>query len=732
VLLVVVSTLPLVLLTGVLLTRLVAEQLAADERRLLQLARAQALILDREFDASVRTLTALAQSDYLQDGDLEAFDRIARRIAPTQPSWHALFVQTPDGRRVIDTSQPPGVAPVGPVAEPASFENVLRTRQPVVGSLRRGDDMLAFPVRVPVLRGGEVEYVLTAVVLPHALSDAVTRELPPGEEWARTIVDAGGTVVARTRDAERFVGAPATQAADRQGWELPEVVTRDLAMDGTPVYLAYTRSRYGWTSAVSVPLAAFDGPIGRTVAALLAFGAFAIALAGAGAWWLAGRVARQLHETSAAAEMLARGEPPKASTSVVAEVTTLADAIERSGALLAERERERDAHLRAAQEARAAAESSQRAAEAAARSKDEFLAMLGHELRNPLSPIVTALHLLRLRGEGQDREHGIIARQVQHLTRLVDDLLDVSRIARGLISLSQEHLTVGDAIDQAIEMSGPLFEERQHRLDVSVADGCHVIGDRARLAQVFANVLVNAAKYTPPGGQVTLQAGLEGDTVVVTVRDTGEGIPPGLLPHVFELFTQGVQSTDRRLGGLGLGLTIVQQLVRLHGGTVAAESAGQGQGSTFTIRLPAAPMPAAAAPAPRAAQPLAALAARILVVDDNQDAAEMLTMLLRQQGHDARTAYDGPGAFAAAAEFRPRIVILDIGLPVLDGYEVAERLRAELQPDPPTFVAVTGYGQRHDRARSAEAGFAAHLVKPLDFAELTDLLAGLITGQESA
>ncbi len=248
VLLVVVSTLPLVILTGVLLTRLVADQRAADERRLLQLARAQALILDRELDASVRTLMALAQSDYLLSDDLQAFDHLARRIEPTQPSWQALLLLTPDGQRVIDTNQPPG-ASKGRVIESASFTEVLQTREPVVGTLREALGTLAFPVRVPVIRGNAVDYVLTAVVRPDAVSDAISRELPRGEEWARTIVDAAGTVVVRTRDPERFVGTPATPAAGRELWQLPEVVTRDVAMDGTPVYLAYTQTRHGWTSA---------------------------------------------------------------------------------------------------------------------------------------------------------------------------------------------------------------------------------------------------------------------------------------------------------------------------------------------------------------------------------------------------------------------------------------------------------------------------------------------------
>jgi signal transduction histidine kinase len=373
----------------------------------------------------------------------------------------------------------------------------------------------------------------------------------------------------------------------------------------------------------------------------------------------------------------------------------------------AEAEAERERLLSSEQAARAIAESEGRA-------KNEFLAMLGHELRNPLAPIVTALHLIRLKaGSRFARERHIIERQVDHMVRLVDDLLDVSRIAQGKVGLKREPIRLSDAVAKAVEMASPLLEERQHRFDLSIADGISVDGDIARLAQVLANLLTNAAKYTEAGGSISLRAWLDGHEVVISVADNGRGIEPALLPNIFDLFVQGKRGTDRCEGGLGLGLSLVRSLVQLHRGTVVALSDGPGHGSEFVIRLPARatdgvpePVVDVGSAPPRVAVPL-----KILVVDDNRDAAEMLIEILRAVGHEVWGAHDGPGALRASETARPDVAILDIGLPVMDGYELATRLR-ERYPDV-HMIAVTGYGQEHDRARSERAGFHEHLVKPV-------------------
>ncbi|RKG76748.1 response regulator, partial [Corallococcus exercitus] len=373
-----------------------------------------------------------------------------------------------------------------------------------------------------------------------------------------------------------------------------------------------------------------------------------------------------------------------------------------------------------------------REAESANRAKDEFLAMLGHELRNPLAPILTALQLMRLRGDtAAERERTLIERQVTHLVRMVDDLLDVSRVTRGKVTLKRERITLTDVLAKAIEQISPLIEQRHHTLEVDLPDqDTDLHGDPTRLAQVFANLLTNAAKYTEPGGFLAVTGTREGQELVVSVRDTGVGIPPEILPRVFDLFVQEHQALDRSQGGLGLGLAIARSLVTLHDGTITAQSPGRGRGSTFTVRLPA--LEAEVAPALPTPQPGAlvpqeptSVSARVLIVDDNRDAADVLSESLEFLGCTTRVAYDGPTGLEAAKAFRPEIALLDIGLPVMDGYELARLLRQQEEPRPMKLVAVTGYGQESDRQRSKAAGFDAHLVKPLHFETLETLLKDL-------
>jgi PAS domain S-box-containing protein len=358
------------------------------------------------------------------------------------------------------------------------------------------------------------------------------------------------------------------------------------------------------------------------------------------------------------------------------------------------------------------------------RSKDEFLAMLGHELRNPLSPIVTALQLLRLRGDGHyGRTLEVVERQVQYLIRLVDDLLDVSRITRGTIQIKQRLLRMQDVVAQAAEIAMPLLEQRRHHLDVRLpASELRLNGDEGRLAQVVSNLLTNAAKYTDPGGCITVDAHREGDEIVLTVKDTGIGISRDLLPHVFDMFTQERQAADRSRGGLGIGLTIVRNLVELHGGTVRAESEGLGKGSVFTVRLPVAGEEPAAVERSSAKHPVARAPKRVLLVDDNEDALELLADVLRDAGHVVMTAKDGPTALDVVKTFHADVAVLDIGLPVMDGYELAGRLRAELGEALPRLIALTGYGQESDRARARKAGFAEHLTKPIEGSRLLGAL----------
>ncbi len=365
--------------------------------------------------------------------------------------------------------------------------------------------------------------------------------------------------------------------------------------------------------------------------------------------------------------------------------------------------------------------------EGANRAKDEFLAMLGHELRNPLSPIVTALELLKRRGGGAtNREQEIIERQIGHLVRLVDDLLDVSKITRGKITLRKEALEIADAVAKAVEIASDLFEQRRHHLSIDVPpQGLRVEGDAVRLAQVIANLLTNAARYTEPGGNVWVRAVGDGQDVAVTVRDSGVGIAPELLPQLFDLFVQGRRSTDRKEGGLGLGLTLVKSLMALHGGTVVARSDGPGEGSEFEIRLPATTKGAGSVEVLRGPPAKTDVPSRrVLVVDDNEDSADLLRDMLQWVGHEVAVAHDGPSALALAERFAPDVALLDIGLPVMDGYELGRRLHERSQNAGCRLIALTGYGQERDRAQSKASGFEAHLVKPIDGPRLLKIVAG--------
>jgi PAS domain S-box-containing protein len=364
-------------------------------------------------------------------------------------------------------------------------------------------------------------------------------------------------------------------------------------------------------------------------------------------------------------------------------------------------------------------------AEAANQAKDEFLALLAHELRNPLAPIVTAAALLRRRGTAPtvvEQSAAIIERQAKNLARLMDDLLDVSRITRGRIALRCETVSVADAVTSALAATRPLVEERQHTVTVGVPDAAvYVEADPARLEQIIVNLVNNAAKYTPPGGHIDVRVSIEGDEAVLRIRDTGIGIPGEMLPHVFDPFVQGDQSLAHTSGGLGLGLTLVHRLVELHGGRAEAHSDGAGRGSELTVRLPRSPQRTAATPAP---PPDRCPPSRVLVIEDNGDARQTLRALLEHEGHRVEEAADGPTGVMRADATRPDIVLIDIGLPGMSGHDVARRIRAT-QGAAPILLAVTGYGQLEDQRQSSEAGFDGHLTKPVFADHLSTVLATL-------
>ena len=370
------------------------------------------------------------------------------------------------------------------------------------------------------------------------------------------------------------------------------------------------------------------------------------------------------------------------------------------------------------------------------RRKDEFIALLAHELRNPLAPLRNGLQVMQLAAGDPNavaQTRDMMERQLGHMVRLIDDLLDVSRINRNKMELRRSRVLLEDALSSAVETARPLIEAAGHELTISLPPNqVYLDADLTRLAQVFGNLLTNSVKYTPHSGHIWLAAERQGEEVFVSVRDNGIGIPPESLRSIFDMFSQVDRSIERSTGGLGIGLALVKGLVEMHGGTVTAESPGVGKGSTFTVRLPllgdrAESMPKALADeGPRAA----GLKRRILVVDDNRDAATSMAMLLRLMNNEVRTAHDGLEAVEVAEAFRPQVILMDLGMPRLNGYEATRRIREQPWGKPPAIIALTGWGQEGDKERSHEAGCDGHLVKPVNLSDLEKLLAEL-TGSEN-
>jgi signal transduction histidine kinase/ActR/RegA family two-component response regulator len=520
------------------------------------------------------------------------------------------------------------------------------------------------------VRQERIKYALTAIVKVDSLARLVPQQLPDSEEWTRTILDPEGTIAVRTRGDEDYVGAPATESFRARIREVSESVSSETTREGNQVYAAFSRGAFGWTTVVVVPRAVLDAPLRGSVVGVLAGGALLI-LCGLGAVVF---VSRRLS-------------------------ADLAAAIRR-------------------------ADAARRDAEEANQTKDQFLAVLGHELRNPLAPSLTALELMKARDPGVfKREREVLERQVAHMVRLVNDLLDVSRLARGKVHLDRRRFELREAVDRAVDMAHPLLTQQRHTLDVSVPPvGLMLDADPDRIVQVLSNLLTNAAKYTPAGGHVALLASASADCAVIACEDNGPGIPAGLMAKLFTPFAQGPRTLDRREGGLGLGLALARTFIELHGGTIHVEGRQPESGTRFVVTLPLA-MPEALVEAP---DPMLAThhapAQRILVVDDNRDACEMLRVALEQAAHDVAVAANGPDALTVAAAFHPDVAVLDIGLPGMDGFELARRLR--LAHPGIRLIALTGYSRPGDLEAATTAGFDAHCAKPTTTAELLRLIAG--------
>jgi signal transduction histidine kinase len=702
---------PLAITSGIGLFGLVQQQRAQAERATFEITRALATAVDGELQRTGSVLDAFASSATLDVNKLAEFYQSAQRLASAQPSWLTIILLDPDGHMLFNANQDRMVKGQM-VAERESFMRSVRTRLPQIGYLARGPSgTYGVPMRVPVVRDGKLLYMLTAVIKPQAIVDIMQRQRIPND-WTVSVFDGKGARVARSQAHDKFIGGKAAPSLARlmasgamEGFGETEV------LEGDKVYTAFTRlPGSDWSVAGSVPVATIDTAGYRSLAAYGGGILFSLVLGMLGALVVARSIKRPISALRNAALSLGRGESFTIPDINIPEAREVGNALQTAMQQHAQSEAERAVLLADTQEARAQAERANRV-------KDQFMAMLGHELRNPLAPIVSALDIMETRNNPADaRERRIIGRQVAHLSRLVDDLLDVARISGGKLELRRERIELKAVANRALELMQPVFDERARPLEVRLPTmPVYVYGDEVRLVQVMTNLLDNAAKFTHSGDRVAFHIDVVGEQAVIEVIDAGCGIVRSLLPHIFDLFAQGEQNIDRGNGGLGLGLAIVKNLVLLHDGKVQVDSAGPGKGSTFTVSLPlsAAP-PLVADTVPADVQLKAGPGRQVLIVDDNADAAEMLACLLGEAaGFTVRTANDGASALVLLEEFTPDVAVLDIGLPGMDGYELAQRLRRDPRFTSIKMVALTGYGTEQDRKRAFDSGFDAHCIKPV-------------------
>jgi signal transduction histidine kinase len=708
--------LPVAAVSGVALYVFTEKQREQAGRAGLEISRALSTAVDAELERAVSVLDALAASPTLDGGDLARFHPVMRRVLAANPEWVTITLADPAGKPIANARLPLG-APLPPLVERESFERSVQTRATAIGYLSRGPGgTFGIPVRVPVLREGELRYVLTAAVKPDGILEVVNRQKLP-QDWVVSVFDARQMRVARSRQHLESMASPPTPSLKAMMDRPPdEAYGVTYTLEGDRVYSAFSRSHLTrWTVALGVPASVIDYGAWRSIVAYGTGIVLSIVLGVLAAIAIGRGITGPMERLRDSARALGRREPLALPVTPILEIRQVADSLETAADERARGEAERDALLEREKDARAAAES-------ANRSKDEFLALLGHELRNPLGAIMNATRLLEHPGLGADdaaRARGIIGRQAEHLARLTDDLLDAGRAIMGKIVLELQPIDLAASVGQALATLRSRLG--QHR----VSDELHpawVQADPTRLEQIVSNLVMNAVKYTPPGGSISISVRKIGGDAVLRIADNGIGMRGDLLRRVFDPFVQGEPGLDRSAGGLGLGLTLVRQLAALHGGTAEADSEGPGRGSVFTVRFPAIEP---REPARRSAAAGASGPRRdILIVEDNADARETLRKLLELQGHHVRVAAEGQAALEAVRAARPEVALVDIGLPGMDGYEIARRLRAEQSAGRRiTLIALTGYGLAEDRRRSAEAGFDLHLVKPVDYQKLAEALS---------
>jgi signal transduction histidine kinase/CheY-like chemotaxis protein len=717
--------LPFALATTAALYQIREGQRETALRGLRETARATSLIVDRETQGSIAALTVLGNARSLAEGDMAAFYRSAAALNRHPDIWS--FLLDDKGQQVFNTLVPFGTPPP-PAVSAERVRKALQTGRPVISDLIDGaiTKTKLTTINVPAAAGAGKYVVGQAFSVDHWTRRALTEKVPA--DWIVAVIDSKGKFIARSHDSQKYLGRqarPELVAAASQG---DDGLIRHFTLEGIESYDAFTHSAStGWTIAVAAPVASIEAP--SRWALWLALGGLLVT---AGLTMLivllvARRFIGEFDSAGQAALSLGNGRKPTRQRSFITEVSQLHQALWGAGAVL-ESERESRIKAEAQREDLLVKETRAReAAQAENEAKDRFLAMLGHELRNPLAAISGALAVLevgKLDPARREQFLAIVRRQSAHLGHIVDDLLDVSRLAIGKIELQRKPMDLAASVKHSVESMRQSGKGASHMILLE-AESAWVMGDPVRIEQIVNNLIANALKFSAAGSEVRVTVTKEEGRACVHVQDHGAGIPPELLPRIFDPFVQGPPPANRAQSGLGIGLALVRQLVELHGGSVQAQSPGLGGGSAFRFCLPSIDADAT----PRMAAPLSNRPRRKLVyVEDNADARAAMAQLLIDLDYDLVQVHSGGATLEAVERAQPDVVVLDIGLPDIDGYQVARQLRTNERTAHVPLIALSGYGQVRDKDEAARSGFNAHLTKPVNPEDLVRTIESVING----
>jgi signal transduction histidine kinase len=736
-LLVLVTTVPVAVLASWVAWRSWRQQQALVDRQNVEQANAITAAIDQEIERTIAALNVLALLEPISDGDKMHVTEIASRMLPLHAGWQSIRLIAPS-LEILATTEPPQESRV--LSNPDWFETILASGRPGVSNARRDPQSGRWVVNVgvPVRRGGRIQYVLTARLFTQVFGEILSRQTTP-EGGVLTILDSTPAIIARTRNEDRYLGvspSPDFMEHSRSG---ASGTFRSRMLEGTPSYSAWSRSQTtGWTVGLGLAAEAVDGPVLRSFGTLLAAAFITLSAGFVIAVVLTRNIVNTQTSAAVAARALARGEPVAPFSSNIVEGEELSRALREAAAILETRLRERDQAQREADESRTALlereQSARRAAEGLNRAKDEFVATVSHELRTPLNAIVGWVALMKsgiLPPAQQAHALGVIERNTRAQTQLVEDLLDMSRVIQGQLHIDLRPIDLGAVLEAAAESVKPTAATRQIALTSAIERGrVFVSADQRRLQQIFWNLLSNSLKFTPPGGSVDLRLETSERDAIVSITDTGEGIAPEFLPHVFDRFRQEVADVTRTHAGLGIGLSLVRHLTELHGGRVTAASEGKARGATFRVYLPllsaSAVRDLGAAPGTAAGPGVRSLEGlHVLVVDDDPDTRELVGAALQQAAASVTPAASVAQALEALEREAIDIVVSDIAMPGGSGYELIAAIRASPRTSSLIVVAITAYSRPEDRDQVLAAGFNAYVGKPLDPRELIGLLAEL-------